>query len=224
MAINNTTNVNTFYDSTMKWTQPGFQSSCSSPSGYSVWAGLGGWNYNNGLQRLLQDGTDVGSSLNGIFAWWEAWSSDDHTTEVAWNYRTINPGDALYADTYYMGGSLGVGFQVIDYTTGISWNAQPTSYDVIVSTTSTMPQLQTQLQKRLHLATPSANCGARLEHPYRTSPQTMLILNVGQLGDKPNRRTRRYSGHQLRRDPRLVRRMGEVLLKAAHRDSAWPVP
>lgn len=134
MTINNTTNVNTYYDSTVKWTQPGFTAQCPSRSGYAVWAGLGGYNYNNGAERLIQDGTDVGSSLNSIFPWWELWQTNDHTTEAAFTGSGyISPGDDMYADATFNAIDSGApgtaSFQVFDQTTGTSWNTEVPSYD-----------------------------------------------------------------------------------------------
>lgn len=125
MTINGTTSTNTFWDATMRWTEPTFSSGCGT-SGYSVWSGMGGWNEHSGQWRLIQAGTDVGSSLNSVHAWWEMITQDTGNPEVAFTGSSINHGDTVYADSYYISGTAY--FFVEDETTGNYWSTSESSY------------------------------------------------------------------------------------------------
>lgn len=98
--INDTTNVNTYNDSYTQYTEPTFVETCPSASAYSIWSGLGGWNYNNGQQRLIQAGTDTASALNVSYLFWELWSTDNRYPEIR-SSAQVSPGDAIVTDSEF---------------------------------------------------------------------------------------------------------------------------
>jgi hypothetical protein len=126
MTINGTTSTNTYDDATVRWTEPTFVSGCGT-SGYSIWSGLGGWNSNNGLQRLTQTGTDVSSGLNSVYVWWEMLTSAVGNPEVAFTGSSIAAGHSVYSDTDYAGGTAY--FFVEDETSGTYWSTSLSSYN-----------------------------------------------------------------------------------------------
>lgn len=96
--------------------QTSFDSPCATNSGYSTWPGIGGSNTGS----LLQDGTDVGqSSVNDIYAWWEALSTQYFIYETIFSGFTVNAGDTINAETDYEAGGTGKAyFTIFNLTTG----------------------------------------------------------------------------------------------------------
>lgn len=135
MTVNGTTNWNTFYWATGKWYQTAFQQACINYypydtyyTSYSTWAGLGGWNNNNGQQRLIQTGTDAAKDwFEGIYPWWEMLNSTHSNPEVAFSGNVINPGDDVQADVYYDTANNVIYMAVKDWTTGGWWGVGPIS-------------------------------------------------------------------------------------------------
>lgn len=81
-----------FTKGSASWAQTGFDSYCSSASGYSTWHGLGGTPAGGG--KLLQTGTSASpSSLNGTVMWWEALRPGYDTHQVNFANSTVAGGD-----------------------------------------------------------------------------------------------------------------------------------
>src|SRR5437762_11331780 len=71
MLVNNTTNVDTFYDAEVEFSQTAFDYWCTTHSAYVTWVGIGGW---NSRHRLIQAGTiaDYGTDINNVYPFYEA--------------------------------------------------------------------------------------------------------------------------------------------------------
>ena len=202
-TINYTTNVNTYYEATGAWYQTAFQSWCGNPSnsGYSTWAGLGGYNDNNGQQRLIQAGTDVShSSINGIYPFYELWNWSHPNPEVMMDGNVINGGDAVEGWVYYDNSINGVYAAVIDWDTGWEWSIGPiywyaydSAYDYWDGTTA-------------DFVTESPSCGENcyyyLRRPYLDSTYYYYATANGQpISDfdswQFNERNWKYNGNSL---------------------------
>lgn len=112
MLINNTTNVDTYYNAQLRWTQPAFDTVCNSTSKMSIWAGLGGW---NPRYRLIQMGTDSNIGSQSPFFWWEILNPGYDTHEVSMP-PSVSNGNYVGAKAQYSGGVAT--FTAWNFTTG----------------------------------------------------------------------------------------------------------
>lgn len=121
MNINDTTDVNTYYSAELHWYQPHYEAVCPGASLNAIWSGLGGYNYHNGYQRLIQSGTDLsGSTLQGAHFWYEVivhGAVDSY--EVAVSSPTVSAGDYVGTKTSYSSSGNGTMiFRMMNFTTG----------------------------------------------------------------------------------------------------------
>lgn len=95
-----------------KWTQPSRLATSCANSRQSTWVGLGGYRTGN----LLQDGTAY-ATTGSPYAWFEYLGAAGTVSEQKMSLG-VSPGDQLYADTTYSGGTAS--FFVENITTGMT--------------------------------------------------------------------------------------------------------
>src|SRR5207247_1740959 len=118
-AVNNAPPPEGYWQVQNGWRQTAFDAVCPGASGYSTWAGLGG--YYGG--SLAQTGTDVvrGGNLNDVRGFWEVISRvtgyDTYEASLLYGYRP-SAGDDLYASVNWHGDTQSLEFHLIDATQG----------------------------------------------------------------------------------------------------------
>jgi hypothetical protein len=127
MSVNGSATVGTFYQNVGDWTQPSFVGGCPNSSGYSIWAGLGG--YNSG--RLLQSGTSIDGGTNALYEWWELLSPQHNNAEVRFigGTNAVHGGDKVQSFNSYSASAGSITMGVINIANGETHAVTVTSYN-----------------------------------------------------------------------------------------------
>lgn len=106
-----------------RFTEPTFVAGCAHASSHAIWSGIGGDGADAGL---IQTGTDTGSDLSSIYAWYEVLSSSpDYDTKEVKTGLSIPSGHDVRASVNYSAPSASIPtgeatFTVTDITVGTS--------------------------------------------------------------------------------------------------------
>jgi hypothetical protein len=101
-----------------EWTEPSFVAVCPSQSSYSMWPGIGGYYSPGGKFKLIQAGTDTGTSgPSDVYTWVELISTDHPFPEMETN-APVSPGDTISVGVAWDAANKGVAFEFYNITQG----------------------------------------------------------------------------------------------------------